>query len=104
MLDATSGAKLLSCLDLQIWYWQVKVDEKNKERTVFAMSPLFFLVQCHAIWLNNTTATFQRFTETCLEDLLLEKCLVYINNIVVFSSMFDDHHLDLRVVFEKLKD
>ena len=48
-------------------------------------------------------ATFQRLMETCLCDLQLNWCLVYLNDFV-FSEMPRDHLVQLRAVFLKLKE
>ena len=52
----------------------------------------------------NDPATFQRLMETCLGDLQLNLCLIYLDDVVVFSKMMKEHLILLRVVFEKLKE
>ena len=52
----------------------------------------------------NAPATFQRLMETCLGDLQLNWCLVYLDNIIVFFKMPKDHLVQLRAVFQKLKE
>ena len=51
----------------------------------------------------NTPATFQRLMERVLSGLHWETCLVYIDNIIIFSSSVEDHFLRLRKVFSCLK-
>ena len=42
--------------------------------------------------------------ETCLGDLKLNWCLIYLNDMIVFSKMPKDHVVQLRAVFKKLKE
>ena len=42
--------------------------------------------------------------ETCLSDLQLNWCLIYLDNIIVFSKTSKDHLIQLRAVFQKLKE
>ena len=41
--------------------------------------------------------------ETCLGDIQLIWCLIYLNDVIVFSQMPKDYLVQLRAVFEKLK-
>ena len=52
----------------------------------------------------NAPSIFQRLMETCLGDLQLNWCLIYVDNIFVFSKMPKDHLVWLRAVFKKLKE
>ena len=48
--------------------------------------------------------TFQRLMETCLGDLQLNWCLIYLYDIIVYLKTPQDHLVWLRAVFEKLKE
>ena len=52
----------------------------------------------------NAPATFQRLMETCLGDLQLNWCLIYLNDMIVFSKIPRQHLTWLRAFFEKLKE
>ena len=52
----------------------------------------------------NAPATFQRLMETCLGNLQLNWCLIYLNDIILFSKTPKDHLVWLRVVFQKLRE
>ena len=52
----------------------------------------------------NALAMFQRLMETYLGDLQLNWCLIYLDDIVEFSKTTKEHLIQLRAVFEKLKE
>ena len=53
--------------------------------------------------LANTPATFQRFMECVLAGLVGGECLIYLDDIIIFSSSFRDHLLRLTKVFQTLQ-
>ena len=46
----------------------------------------------------------QRLMEICLGDFQLNWCLIYLNNVIVFSKMPKDYLNQLRVVFKKVEE
>ena len=104
-MDALCGATLFSCLDLRSGYWQVEVAEEHKERTAFNIGPLgFYHFNSMPFGLTNSPATFQRLMETCLGDLHLSQCLIYLDDIIVYSSNVQEHISRLEAVFKRLAD
>ena len=52
--------------------------------------------------LTNAPATFQRLLERILAGLQWEICLVYINDIIIFSQAVDQHVTQLKMIFSRL--
>jgi transposase InsO family protein len=103
-MDALCGAKYFSSLDLRAGYWQVGVKEEHKERTAFTIGPLgFYEFQSMPFGLTNSPATFQKLMHRCLGDLHKD-CLVYLDDIIIFSTDLDEHMKKLEKVFERLKE
>ena len=102
-LDSLNGACIFTSLDLKSGYWQVELDEASIPLTAFTVGPLGFY-ECIRMpfGLTNAPATFQRLTESCLGDLHLEWCIIYLDDIIIFSKNPDDHLTWLRGVFECL--
>lgn len=55
-----------------------------------------------AFGMGNVTATFQRLTHLVLGDV--PSCKVYIDDVVVYSSTWENHISTLRAVFQWLAD
>ena len=54
--------------------------------------------------LTNAPATFQRLMQSCLGNLHLQYCIIYLDDIIVFSKTLEEHLMRLHAVFEKLKE
>ena len=52
----------------------------------------------------NAPATFQRLMETYLGDLNLHWCIIYLDDIVIFSDNLASHFERLEAVFQKCKE
>ena len=102
-LDSLNGACIFTSLDLKSGYWQVELDEESIPLTAFTVGPLGFY-ECVRMpfGLTNAPATFQRLMESCLGDLHLSWCIIYLDDIIIFSKNPDDHITQLEGVFEKL--
>lgn len=102
-LDALGNASLFSTLDLTSGYWQVEMEEQDKHKTAFSTPTGLFECNRMPFGLQNAPATFQRLMSTCLRDLNLSTCLLYLDDIIVFSSSFEEHIQRLDKVFACLK-
>ena len=90
--------------DLRSGYWQVKMDKESKLLTAFTVGLLGFY-ECDRMpfRLTNAPATFQQFMETCLRDLSLNWCIIYLNDIVIFLKDPASHLMRLEAMFTKLE-
>jgi transposase InsO family protein len=102
-LDSLSGAAYFTTLDLASGYWQVEVEEQDKEKTAFSTPKGHFEFNVMPFGLTNAPATFQRLMECVLAGLTGEQCLIYLDDIVVFSKTFEEHIARLTNVFQALR-
>ena len=86
-LDSLCGAVIFTSLDLKSGYWQVELDEDSIPYTAFTIGPLGFY-ECLRMpfGLTNAPATFQRLMENCLGDLHLNWCIIYLDDIIIYSK------------------
>ena len=102
-LDALEEAKFISTLDLRSGYWQVEMDPKSQALTAFSSHKGLFEFKVMPYGLMNAPATFQRLMDIVLAGLKWKCCLVYIDDVIIYSRSFDQHLHDLEEVFEALR-
>ena len=104
-LDCLGGAPTFTSLDLKSRYWQVEMNEDSRELTAFTVGPLGFY-ECDRMpfGLTNAPATFQCLMESCLGDLHLNWCIIYLDDIILFTEDPDEHIKRLKGVFQKLAE
>ena len=70
--------------------------------TAFTCGPLgFYECETMPFGTTNAPAKFQRLMHNCLGDLNLTWCVVYLDDIIVFSDNPKDHIVRLEAVFQK---
>ena len=104
-LDALNGAQWFSKLDLRSGFWQVDLAEEDKHKTAFSVGNLGFY-ECNRMpmGLANSPATFQRLMESCMGEAHLTNCLIFFDDILVFSKTLEEHFRRLDLVLEKIED
>lgn len=103
-IDSLVGSRFFSKLDLRSGYWQVAMKEQDKCKTAFQVGPLgFFECNRMAFGLTNAPATFQRLMERCMGELHLKECLIYLDDIIIFSDSIESHFRRLDAVFKRLE-
>lgn len=90
-LDTLQGAEYFSSLDLRSGYWQIPMHEQDKEKTAFATPDGLYEFNVMPFGLCNAPATFERMIDTVLRGLKWKTCLCYLDDIVIFSTTFEEH-------------
>ena len=104
-LESLVGTGHFLCLDLKLGVWQIKMEEASKQYTAFTVGNLgFFECNCMPFVLCNAPAMFQRLMQNCLSTLNLIYCLIYLDDIIVFSQMAEKHPHRLHVVFDQFME
>jgi hypothetical protein len=101
VLDSLGKAKYFSSLDLQSGYWQVRLHPGDREKTAFSTARGHYEFVVMPFGLTNAPATFQRLMDSVLRDCQ-SYCLVYIDDIIIFSSSFNDHMNHISQVLQRL--
>jgi len=97
-LDSLDRCKYFTTLDLASGYWQVAVEESKREKTLFSTPQGHFEFNVMPFGLTNAPVTFQRLMECILSGLTCQQCLIYLDDIIVFSTTFDKHmHMSSRL-------
>ena len=102
-LDSLAGSIFFTTLDLASGYWQVELEPRDKEKTAFSTSKGHFEFNVMPFGLTNAPATFQRLMKCTLAGLVGDQCLIYLDDVIIFSSTFNDHLRRLASVFDRLR-
>ena len=104
-LESLVGTGHFSCLDLKSGFWQIRMDEASKQYTTFTIGNLgFFECDRMPFGLCNALATFQQLMQNCMGELNFIYCLIYLDDLIMFSWMAEEHLHRLHVVFDWLRE
>ena len=100
-LESLSGAAHYSTFDMNSGFWQVSMDEESKQYTAFTLGSMG-LYECESMpfGLCHAPPTFQRLMLNCLGELNLTYCLIYLDDVIIFSQMEEKHLERMHVVFD----
>ena len=81
------------------------MDKESKQYTAFTLGSMG-LYECESMpfWLCNALPTFQRLMQNCLGELNLTYCLIYLDDVIVFSDTPEEHLWRMHVVFNHLRE
>ena len=101
-IDALSGSGWFSTLDLASGYWQVEMSEESKPLTAFVTHKGLYQFKVLPFGLTNAPAEFDRIMGQVLRGLQWEKCLVYLDDIIIHGHDFQTALDNLRAVFDHI--
>lgn len=102
-LDALTGARWFSTLDLASGYNQVPVTERDKAKTAFCTPFGLFEWNRMPFGLCNAPSTFQRLMQRLFGDQQCQSLLLYLDDIIVYSSTVSQHLERLGLVLSRLQ-
>ena len=102
-LDALSGSRYFSTLDLVSGYWQVPLTEDAKEKSTFTTRNGLWRWKVLPFGLTSAPATFQRLMEKVLQGLHWKTLLLYLDDVIVIAPDFESHLERLEEVFKRLR-
>lgn len=96
VLDRLHGAKIFSKLDLISGYHQVSVHKADQHKTAFITGQGQYSWKVMPFGLTNAPATFQRLMNYVLRDYINDICVVYLDDILIYSKTKEEHqhHID----------
>ena len=104
IMQAMSGAQVLSTLDALSSFTQLTLAEEDKEKTAFRSHRGLWQFKRMPFGLRNGPSIFQRVMQGILAPFLWIFTLVYIDDIVVFSNSYEEHLVHLNKVLRAIKE
>ena len=104
ILALLSGAQVLSSLDALSGFTQLELAEEDVEKTAFRTHRGLFQFKRLPFGLRNGPSIFQRVMQSILAPYLWIFCLVYIDDIVIYSKSYEEHLIHLDKVLEAIEN
>jgi len=103
-LDALHGAKWFTTLDLRSGYYSIPVSLPDRDKTAFVTRRGCWRFTVMPFGLTCAPSVFQRLMDMVLACLSYETCLVYLDDVIVFGSTFEELLHRTEVVFQRIRD
>ena len=104
-LESLAGTAHYTTIDMNSGFWQVPMDDESKQYTAFTLGSMgLYKCECMPFGLCNALPTFQRLMLNCLGELNLTFCLIYLDDVIIFSRTEEEHLERMRVVFDRLRE
>ena len=102
LIDQVGGSRFISTLDLTRGYWQVPVAKEDRPKTAFVTPYGLFQFNVMPFGLQGAPATFQRLMDRVIQGL--DFAAAYLDDLIIFSSTWEEHLQHIQSVLEKLKE
>lgn len=103
-MDELGGVEVFSKLDLKSGYHQIKVQEKDVEKTIFQTHEGHYEFMIMSFELTNAPVTFQSLMNEIFKLYLWKFDLVFFDDILIYSRAFREYLGHLRVVLQLFQD
>ena len=104
-LESMVGSVHFSSMDFKPGFWQIKMAPESQQYTAFMVGNLGFYEFTHMPFgLCNTPATFQHLMQNTLGELNLTYCVIYLDDVIIFGHIEEEHLEHLHVVFERFQE
>ena len=102
-LDILGRSSYFSIIDLRSAFLQLPLHADDREKTAFVTRRGLFEFNVLPFGLKNSPSNFQRLMHTVLQDLQGQTCMVFLDDIIVFSATWEEHLQRLREVLDRLR-
>ena len=104
MLDSLNGSKFFSTIDLGSAYYQVELTNNSQEKTAFSTRSGQYCFNRMPFGIAAAPATFQKLMNMVLGKLLWNTAIVYLDDILIFSTNKEEHFKRINEVLMKIKE
>ena len=102
-IDSLGEAMIFTTLDANAGYWQIAVAPEDRDKTTFTCHSGTYRYTRMPFGLRNAPATFQRALDIILSGVRWQTCLIYLDDVIVFSKTAQQHVKDVDLVLTLLR-
>ena len=104
LIDRVQGCNIFTVIDLKSAYSHLRIREGDEWKTAFRTHLGLFEHLIVPYGLTNAPAAWQSFIQDVLRDLLDIVCVVYLDDILIFSHTQEEHDQHVAMVLDRLRD
>jgi len=90
-IDSLGEATIFSTLDCNTGYWQVTIAPEDREKTACVCREGAYQYKRMSFGLTNAPAMFQRALDLILSGVKWQSCLIYLEDVIVYSKTEGEH-------------
>ena len=102
-IDSLGDATIFTTLDCNSGYWQIPVAPEDREKTAFVCHAGLYQYLRMPFGLTNAPATFQRTLDILLSSYKWRTCLVYLDDVIIFSKDVESHFKHVEEILTALQ-
>lgn len=103
ILDKLGRAQYFSTIDLAKGYHQILIKEEDRKKTAFVTPHGLYEFVRMPFGLKNAPATFQRLMNDVLREFINKTCVVYLDDVLIFSTSIQEHIKAISDILKVLK-
>ncbi|MGH0053304.1 MAG: reverse transcriptase/ribonuclease H family protein, partial [Sphaerochaetaceae bacterium] len=103
-IDSLGDASIFTTLDCNSGYWQTPLAKDDRDKTAFTCHAGLYRFIRMPFGLMNAPATFQRALDMILSRFKWKTCLVYLDDVIIYSNNMDDHFKHVEEILSCLSN
>ena len=104
LLDTLSGSAYFTTLDLSSGYYNIPMKEEDIQKTAFSNRHNQWAFLRMPMGLSTAPGTFQRLMHKVFHKENWKQCLIYLDDVLLFSDTIHEHMIRLRIIFERIRE
>jgi len=102
-LDRLGGVKYFTKLDIKDAYHPIRIREGDQWKTTFSTKPGTYEYLVMPFGLCNAPAAFQRWINKVLMEHIDMCCIVYLDDVLIYSNTLQQHRKDVSNILEAIR-
>jgi hypothetical protein len=94
--------RYFTALDMVKGFWQIPLDDASRDKTGFTTHFGQYRFNRLPFGLATSPSAFQHIMQLVLGDLNWAQCMVYVDDILIFSETFEEHLAAIQLTLERL--